>query len=397
VKNYLTFLSLLLAGFILAGCQQPEAATPTPFPTAATPATPAATATDTAVPPTATALPQPTNTPTPQPEPTDTVITEPTSEASEILPESEEPVLSIEQPAGGDTLIVGQEVTIEGRVQPVPEEPLLLRLTITGGEEVWRDTAVPDPDTGQWTVSAPIPAQFTGPAQLTAQLASSGEATAVLLDLAADLEEDGRFITLDTPIPGAKAVAGFAFLFEGQINQPLDDTIVLAVLAQDCQDTTTAININVPGGHFVGITILPENAATGSGCAIARTGDRDDENGREARIPITIQPPDDTNTIILQLAELTTPQFTPGQATELNGIAIHAPNNIVALRLEVDTPASGLNLITESTAVPDTFGLWTAVLDVPADAPTGEAILTITVGETGNAYREIRLVVQITG
>ncbi|HFE66759.1 MAG TPA: hypothetical protein ENJ93_05810, partial [Chloroflexi bacterium] len=224
MKKYLLLFSLLLAGFILAGCKQQETATPTPFPTAATPATPAAT--DTAVPPTATATPKPIDTPTPQPEPTDTVITEPTVEANEILPESEEPVLSIDQPAGGDILIVGQEAAIKGQVQPAPEEPLLLRLTITGGEEVWSDTAAPDPGTGQWTATASIPAQFTGPAQLTAQLASSGEAAAVLLDLAANVDEDGRFITLDTPIPGAKAVAGFAFLFEGQINQPLDDTIV---------------------------------------------------------------------------------------------------------------------------------------------------------------------------
>ena len=292
-------------------------------------------------------------------------------------------------------MITGQEISITGQVQPVPDEPLQLSLTITGGEEVWRDTAAPDPDTGQWAVTAPIPAQFTGPAQLTVQAAPSGEAAAVLLELAANTESDGRYITLDAPTPGDKAVAGFAFLFAGRIQQPLDNSIVLAVLAQNCQNATAAINLTVPDGRFTGITILPGDAPPGPGCAIARTGDRDDENGREVRIPITIQPADDLSTIILQLAELNVPSFTPGQTTELSGIAIHAPQNSVALRLETDNPATGLQLLAEATATPDQFGLWTAALDVPAGAPTGEAILTISVGETGLSYREIRLVVPV--
>lgn len=385
MKNYLSFLGILLAAFLLSSCDQPATATPSPFPDLATPATPAVTETP---PATATAVPSPTTTPTPPPQPTETAVPP---------PQPETPTFAITQPAAGDTLIGGQEIILEGIVQPVPSEPLLLRLTLTGGEEVWRDTAVPDAATGQWQTTARMPVQFSGPAQLTAQTASNGDATAVLITLAADKTAEKTYLTLDTPIPGAKAVAGFAFFFAGEINLPQDDTISLAVLAQDCQEAVSAIDITVPGGRFTGITILPENTAPGSACALARTGDPAAENGREVRIPITIQPADDSKTIILQLIELNTPQFTRGQAAELNGIAIHAPDNIVALRLEVDNPASGLQLVTESTAVPDQFGLWTAVMDIPASAPTGEAILTVTVGQTGDTYREIRLIVQITG
>lgn len=379
----------ICVGIVVTACGQEGEETPTavapntlPPPTlTAAPTEPLPTHTAA---PTATAVPSSTAAPpatlTPTPLPTNTAV----STASTV---------TILAPAPDAEIIVGQEITIQGRAVPPPTEPLTVRITAAGEREVWQETVAADA-AGEWAVTAVLPLTTTGPAELSAQLAGVANGTAVPITLLPQTGADKSFITLNRPAAGDTAVAGYTILFEGRVNNPVNETITIAVLDQACTSSVANQSFTVARGNWLGYTIVSTQAAPGPGCAIAYTGVPGQENLREVRIPLTILAANDEQAIQLQLGNSGAIGFSAGQNTYLFGIAINAPEREVRLRLEADDPARPSGLITSATAYANQYGFWEIDLEIPANA-RGGALLYITTGSSDATYREIRLPVTI--
>ena len=239
-----------------------------------------------------------------------------------------------------------------------------------------------------------MPFTTTGPAELSAQLAAVANGTAVPIILLPQTGADKSFITVNRPAAGDTAVAGYTILFEGRVNNPVNETITITVLDQACTTTVANQSFNVARGNWLGYTIISTQATPGPGCAIAYTGVPGQENLREVRIPLTILAANDEQAIQLQLGNSSTIDFSAGQNTYLFGIAINAPEREVRLRLEADDPARPSGLITSATAYANQYGFWEIDLEIPANA-RGGALLYITIGSSEATYREIRLPVTI--
>jgi hypothetical protein len=97
---------------------------------------------------------------------------------------------------------------------------------------------------------------------------------------------------------------------------------------------------------------------------------------------------------LLQLGNPGDLDFTVGSTTHLFGIAINVPERAVDIMLVLDS-ASGSELVTSGTAFADQFGLWSIDLELPDDAPSGPALLTLSSG-ADDSYQEIRLPVNVT-
>ncbi len=385
MKRACQIIWFICMGVLLTACGKEGTATPTAV-TTRTPPTATATAVPTEPPPTPTATHTAVPTPTPvatathTPAPTDTAVSSATT-------------ITIVQPAAAAEITVGQEVIIAGRAVPPPMQPLTIRMTVVGGVEIVYETAVPDND-GNWSVTAVLSPTITGPAELSAQLDGTETSTAVPITLLPQTGVDKSFITLNRPMTGDTAVAGYTLLFDGRVNNPVNETVTITVLDQACTAIAANQSFAVSGGNWIGYTIISSQAAPGPGCAIAATGAPDQADRREVRIPLTILAAEDEEAILLQLGNSGDISFQAGQNTYLFGIAINAPEREVSLRLEADDPARPSGLITSATAYANQYGFWEIDLEIPDDA-AGEALLYITIGNSDAAYREIRLPITI--
>lgn len=376
----------LCVAMLVTACGQEGEATPTAVPPTITTPTPMPTATATAPlptptpPPTHTSIPTPSATLTATPAPTDTAV----SPASTI---------TIAQPVANAEIMIGQELRIQGQVIPPPTRPLTVRLTVAGGVVVGQETAIADA-AGDWAVTVILSPTIAGPAELAVQLEGTEITTAVPITLLPQTGADKSFITLNQPTPGDTAVAGHTILFAGRVNNPVNETVTIAVWDQGCTSVAANQSFTVSGGNWIGYSIISSQAAPGPACAIAYTGTPGQPNLREVRIPLTILAADDEQAIKLQLGNNGEIPFTAGQNTYLFGIAINAPEREIKLRLEADDPARPSGLITSATAYANQYGFWEIDLAIPADA-RGQALLYITIGSSDATYREIRLPVTI--
>jgi hypothetical protein len=345
--------------------------TPTDTPTAAAPPpTPAA---EVAA---STATPEPTATPTPEPTP------EPTATDTAVPPAT----ITITKPAAGAEIVVGQEVTFQGQIVPVPDEVLHVQIDVTG-MEILSDIISVSPDNGNWSFTTTIDPQIVGPAQLTFELALEDVTATVPVILVPDIDSDDTFMILDRPTSGENSVAGYTFFFEGEVNNAIDETVTMAVLANECTVVAASQSFTLADGRWHGQVILPQEL-DGPSCAIAYTGTRGDVNAREARVPIIILPYADEDALILTLGNSGDIEFRAGEITTIFGVATNAPGNVVVYRLNLDLVGSS-QLLASGTAPVDIFGYWEIDLELPDDVPTGPSLLTITMG-TDDDYREVR-------
>ena len=389
---------LLLFGLmwiLLAACG--IAATPTPPPTetavAQIPATETATnEPPTAVPATATTEAAPTEpTPTsealfPTPEVTPTSTITPTVAAPDYT-------LTIGEPAPATTLLAGHDVTFRGEVQPPPTDPISLTLTI-GSFTAVSAQITPDASSGSWELTATLAETVSGPGSLTVTLADVAQVEQPN-PVVFDNTGDAPYIALTRPMLRETAVAGHAFLMQGDSNNLINDAFTVGVLVDNCTNFIAAQKISLTSGIWYGFVILPLNVDPGPACAVAYTGEYNQGEWREALIPIQLHAADDAQVTQLQLGNLGDLNFTVGSTTNLFGIAINVPERAVDILLELDSASDGSEMVASGTAFTDQFGLWSIDLELPDDAPDGPGLLTISSGE-GDSYQEIRLPVTIT-
>ena len=363
-----------------------------PFPK---PSPPTETATDepaTAVPATPTTEIVPTE-PEPTEEalfPTPIVTPTPTLTPTVEIPNS---TLTISEPAPATTLLAGREATFRGEVQPPTSDPITLTVTI-GSFTAVSAQIIPDATSGSWKLTTTLANAASGPGTLWVALGDLAEAEQPI-QLAFDSTTDEPYLSLSRPLQGETAVAGHAFLMQGDSNNLLNDSFTIGVLVDECTNFIAAQKISLTGGQWFGFVILPLNIEPGSACAVAYTGEYNEGNWREALIPIQLYTFDAPEATLLQLGNPSELDFTVGRATSLFGIAINAPDRAVDIMLELDSNSGGSELVTSGTAFADQFGLWSIDLELPNDAPSGPALLTISSG-IDDSYQEIRLPVTIT-
>ncbi len=395
MKKFILFLPFALIWLLLTACG--ATATPTP------PVTGTAVAQD--IPPTETATDElPTAvpaTPTTEIVPTES---EPTAEAlfptpvvtptPTLTPTAEIPnyTITIVEPAPATTLLAGREVTFRGEIQPPTTEPLTLTLTI-GSFTAVSSEIIPDANSGSWELTTTVAGTASGPGVLSVILGNLAQVEQPV-SLVFDSTTDEPYISLSWPVEGETAVAGHAFIMQGDSHNLIDDTFTIGILVDGCTEFIAAQKISLANGRWYGFVILPQNVEPGPACAVAYTGEYGEAVWREALIPIQLRPFDDPQVTLLELGNPDGFSFASGNTTNLFGIAINVPEQAVNIMLELDSASDSSEIITSGTAFADQFGLWSIDLELPEDAPSGPALLTISTG-ADESYQEIRLAVNI--
>jgi hypothetical protein len=372
----------------------------------------------------ATPVAEPTNTAVSQLPPTETAMTAPptavpATPTTEIVPTEPEPTLealfptpavtptptitptlalpvytvTISEPTPATTLLAGRDVTFRGEVQPPPTDPVSLTLMI-GSFTAVSTQITPDADSGSWEIVATVADAASGPGVLKVAVGELAQATQPN-PVAFDSATDAPYISLARPVEGETAVAGYAFFMQGDSNNLINDAFTIGVLVDDCTNFIAAQKISLSSGSWYGYVILPQNAEPGPACAAAYTGEYGEAGWREALIPIQLRASDDPQAVLLNLGNPGELAFRVGQATNLFGVAVNVPENAVDFMLELDAVSGSGRLLTSGKAFVDQFGFWAIDLDMPDDAPSGAALLTISAGE-GESYQEIRLPVTIS-
>lgn len=395
-KRSLLFLLPGLILFWLTACGGTPLSTPTAAPThtAVAQLPPTETATDepaTAVPATPTAELVPTE---PEPTsdalfPTPVITPSPTITPTLAMPDY---TVTIVEPAPATTLLAGREVTFRGEVQPPTTDPLTLTLTI-GSFTAVSAQIIPDGTSGSWALTTTLADAASGPGLLTVALGDLAQ-TAQPLSLAFDNTTEAPYISLSEPVEGETAVAGSAFFMQGDSNNLIDNAFTIGVLVDDCTNFIAAQKISLTDGSWYGFVILPQNVVPGPACAVAYTGEYGADGWREALIPIQLRAADDPQAILLHLGNAGELAFTAGSNTNLFGVAVNVPERAVDIVLVLDSATGGSQLVATGKAFADQFGFWSIDLELPDDAPSGPALLTISAGEDAT-YQEIRLSVTI--
>ena len=393
-KKVVLFLPFGLIWLLLAACGATATPTPLPTETAVAQIPPTETATDeppTAVPATPTTEIVPTE-PTPTDEPlfpTPIVTPTPTLTPTVEIPDY---TITILEPAPATTLLAGREVTFRGEVQPPTTEPLTLTLTV-GSFTAVSTQITPTAEDGSWELTTTLAKAASGPGSLTVTLGDLAQAEQPV-SLAFDNSTDEPYISLSRPVEGETAVAGHAFLMQGDSNNLINDSFTIGVLVDDCTNFIAAQKISLSSGSWYGFVILPQNVDPGPACAAAYTGEYGEGDWREALIPIQLLAADDPQATSLQLGNPVDLEFAVGDTTNLLGVAINVPERAVDIMLVLDSASGESEVVTSGTAFADPFGLWSIDLELSDDATSGPALLIISSG-ADDSYQEIRLPVHI--
>lgn len=393
-RSELFLLPALILTLVACGGGATATPTITPTETAVAQTPPTEPATDepvTAVPATPTTEIVPT-----EPEPTsDALFPTPVVTATPtITPTAEmaDYAVTIAEPAPAATLLAGRSVTFRGVVQPSTTEPLTLTLTV-GSFTAVSTQITPDASTGSWEVTATLADVASGPGTLTVTLGELARAVQPV-QIAFDSATEGPYISLARPVEGETAVAGHAFFMQGSSRSLIDDAFTIGILVDDCTNFIAAQKISLSEGNWYGFVILPQNVTPGPACAVAYTGEYGEDGWRQALVPIQLRAADDPQAVLLHLGNSGDLEFTVGEETVLFGVAVNVPDRAVDIVLVLDTAVAGTQPVATGKAFADQFGFWSIDLEIPDDAPSGPALLTVTVGE-GDTYQEIRLPITI--
>lgn len=253
-------------------------------------------------------------------------------------------------------------------------------------------SAIADADTGRWQATLPVSRHVTGPARLIVNPENSDETAAIDLEILPDEGTDNPGLTLRRPGEHDTAVAGYTLFFGGRVRNPIDNTVTISIMIDDCTTVATSQSFTLVGGAWHGLLILPPDV-TGPACAVATTGTVGEGEWREARLPITILTSDKEAAYSLTLGSPSDNRtFRAGQAAQIFGVAVNAPDDTVHVVVNLDD-ADG-TLLAEGTAEVDNFGYWALQLLLPEDI-TGPATITASMGE-GSNHIEFRTSTTIT-
>jgi hypothetical protein len=276
---------------------------------------------------------------------------------------------------------------VRGLVQLAASQQIVVEL-VSANHRVLT-TTVGFPGQVGWEAGLTIPPFVSGAASLQATIRDEGgvvlaQDTAVIA-LTLDTEATDRYLALYRPLPGETAVSGFNLFFDGRAQRPVNNSVTIAIWADDCQTQVARQSFVLRGsGYWQGYVIAPANVS-GAGCAIASFGTPGEAEWREVQVPITIYAAEDAAARGVRIANPSPGSMvTAGQELLLNGVVF----NVVDESLLVSILLENGRIVSESFTSPDYWGYWELTTFLPFDVE-GAAQITVSTGDpNGDDYAE---------
>jgi hypothetical protein len=273
-------------------------------------------------------------------------------------------VLRINSPAPESEVPVGTTLEVSGEV-PAAADGLFVSLE-AAGITLTEALATLVPGTTTWQVPLTVPDTAVGPALLRAALADDGEEVVVPVLLTRPSATSGPVISLSHPDATSTAVSGYALIFQGQVQSPIEGQVTIEVRYEDCETVAATQTFDVgEGGQWWGFVAVPQTVF-GPACALAYTGEIGSDAWRLAQTPIEVVPDDDPAARGVLIGNFPDSDVPRGEPITVYGTAFNAPSRQVQVQLIV----AG-NSVAQGTATADRFGYWEIDLSVPAGAAPG--------------------------
>lgn len=377
------FVLILLMSLFVACGNDPGPAVPTRLPAAELPTEP---------PPSPTPLPPTRDLSTATPEPA-TAVPEPPALPVTAVPTPVEARLSLSAPDNGAQLLLGSDIVVRGLAQLDATHSVSVTLFSPTGHILSSATGVVN--AVGWEAGLQVPENISGAATLRANVVDgNGNVLAqdsATVNLVLDAAASDRYLALYNPVEGDTAVAGYFLFFDGRAQQPVGSRITIALWMDECQTQVASFTLTMEGsGYWQGQLGIPANVA-GPGCAIASFGTPGEAAWREVQIPINVLAADSeeaTGVTIINPAAGSA--FPSGQTLYLSGTAFNAA------RVQVSVLLENGRIVGETSAVPNSLGLWEAELLLPFDV-AGPAEITVVAQDASSApLAETRRVMTIT-
>lgn len=323
--------------------------------------------------PSPTTAPEPTLTPepsAPEPTPVPTETPLPTADSYEIV------VLS---PQPDETIFIANQYTFQGTINPLPLEPLNVTLQAEGDPNgIFYGAAEVNAETGEWSLAVDIHPGRTGLSTLTIGVGSTTTETPV--NLAFRPGQEGVFVVLNAPNQGDLAVIGQMMLLSGEARNVPNGRLDLQI--NNCNESPTPlseISIEIGDGPWNAFMVIPPGLEPQIGCLIISASELDNVDPSivwmgSVSLNLVAQESEEAN--LIQVGEAAALEFEAGRTTELYGIAINAPENLITLTL---FDGSGTALST-ATATTGRFGYWESALALPDEADLTAARLVVSYG-----------------
>ena len=226
--------------------------------------------------------------------------------------------------------------------------------------------AVPDSTTGDWQTTIIVPPNVVGLGRVVASQGEQEHSAALYIRQSNQPQpESDPFIFFYRPVDGETAVAGYPVFFEGEVKNPIDNSVTIGVLTEDCTVWAALQTFTVGGGgKWTGSLILPNDMVDEKACAAVYTGVYGEDDWREVQKPLPVYAPDDERAMRLSLANPSPLEFIAGGTAQLSGTAVAAPE----VQVTISNNETG-DVISEGTAPVGDFGLWQIELPIAEDAP----------------------------
>lgn len=349
----------------------PQAALPTPVPTAIVPTTP------TEVPVTPTAdLPPTRDLATATPAPTDVLPTrEPTTTPTPVIG----PVINIDQPVAGEPVVMGSELAVTGFAQIAGGMTIQVGLLSAAGQVL--ATADAEVDISQWSATLDVPQHITGVAEAQALIVDAGGEVVARdsapVTITADRQVNDSYVTLIRPEANSIGVAGHNFFLDGQLWRQGGGNLQVGILADGCQELVADVFFQLgTSSYWQGYVILPEDVS-GPACAAAWVGTPGDDDYRAAMVPVTILSKDDPQATGLMISNPREGRnLTAGETMEVTGVTYNIPGRMVNIEVLLENG----QVIAEAEDDADFYGYFSAEVALPP-AIESEAVVRVTTGE----------------
>ena len=293
--------------------------------------------------------------------------------------------LTILEPVPETSLTTGAVLTVRGIDETAVGDTVHISAAI--GEWVLTEAETAVSRDGSWEITLSLPPQISGPAVLTVQTMTAQNSQMLPIYISPETDANSRYILLNRPYLGETAVAGYGVFFNGEINRPVNDTLVIGLLHDGCSHFATSRTFELGSGQWQGMLVIPADI-TGPVCAIARSGDPEElDEWTASLIPLTILAKEDEQAASITLGNAGELAFSASEPLLLFGTAVHAPNNKIDLLLTSDDGT--FKLLAKETVDVNTFGYWEIEV-VLSESYTGHALLTAAMGNDAD-YRELRV------
>ena len=276
----------------------------------------------------------------------------------------------------------GRPLHVEGYTNPGGATTLLVSLR-SGVNQLASETFFSEAN-GHWSGELQIPYSVEGVATLTVSKANEEISSEVILVRDFSTEVPGAVVDLSRPLGGEIVVSGYTLFLEGRTTNPIDDTVTVGVLVDNCSTFVArqSFPLASPGGSWNANIVLPRDLR-GEGCVVAYTGEYGVGEWREVHVPVSITDEGDSRAPRLSVASLFQSVYAAGDTVYVYGSAVDTSTVTVRVLL------LGEEEILVSTVPVGDFGFWEVNLELPAEDVVGFMVLEVTIPEDEAALSQL--------